>query len=165
MGRVLGAVWLYLSGVFAVSAGLYVFITMRHISYTHFSSSFIIMLFGLFVSGIGAARGRKILGSVPAQKTLSVVVSSEPEPAPKKIIPESLGEVRTENAEEKGKGTDKKPKKEPEDRDFLEIPMPEEEAVEIVICPKCGTANQKGHKYCYNCGEKLKHTKPRKRKE
>lgn len=127
---------------------------------TGFMFSFVIMLAGLLVTGIGAIHGKRKLREI-------IIQEYEKGPAPAYTAPGEGPKAEIPPQEKTSPQTAETGQMPAEE---AAIPDPAEQApqtqeeeepeaqrvIKVLICTKCGAENKERNIFCYHCGKKLR---------
>ncbi|MBN2042681.1 MAG: zinc ribbon domain-containing protein [Candidatus Aenigmarchaeota archaeon] len=164
------ALIIFVIGVIIAASGIVILIQFPDLFQENTKTySFAIMLVGLVFVAFGAVWGKK---RIVKEKKKGDFFSQ----AMKKFDDKGKGK-KEEKPKEKRKGRgffgrmkDKKEKPEEPAKEELSgkkldsfLNTAEKNVVKIYICPGCGSENPEGHKFCSECGKKLKFLKPPKK--
>jgi len=168
--------WIYFIGVIIIVIGIYIFAFYPLLDFygiTGFILSFIIMLAGLLVTGIGAIHGkRKLREMIIAEyeegpASTYPATGEDPKTGAQPTEPQPIETQSPEETSPQTTETSQMPVKEAATPEPAEqIPKTEEtesdyepeaqRVIKVLLCPKCGAENKERNVFCYHCGKKLR---------
>ena len=169
--------WIYFIGVAIIIIGVYIFAFYPEMEIVTFDSgfiltgfmfSFVIMLAGLLVTGIGAIHGKRKLreiiiqeyekGPAPAYTAPGEGPKAESSPQ-EKTSPQTAetGQMPVEGAATPDPVEQAPQTQEEKPQEIREEEEPEaQRVIKVLICTKCGAENKERNIFCYHCGKKLR---------
>ncbi|MEM5871522.1 MAG: zinc ribbon domain-containing protein [Candidatus Aenigmatarchaeota archaeon] len=167
----LRCIWLFLFGIVIAIIGLLCVIYRKDMG----ANSFIVMLIGLFLTGIGSIYGkRKLRGEmtvepigerplqlhflqqlrefgIPIEKILSGAHEQQKPSEP-------ISQTPTQPSLSQPQPVFQQPKTQPKP-----IEVKEKQIIKIFLCPRCGAENEMTDRFCFKCGFNLEKVKKKRK--